>query len=321
MKIMLTGGAGFIGSHVADAYLAAGHQVVILDDLRSGDGRYVPSGTRHHVVDIACPEPLDTVVGLERPDAVCHHAAQTSVTLAARDPALDARNNCTGLLNMLQSCVRHEVTRFIFISSGGAVYGDVDQRPTPESVTPRPRSPYGIHKLAGEHYLDFYRQEYGIEYTTLRYGNVYGPRQSPYGEAGVVAIFIDKLLRKERPTMFAFTDQPEGMSRDYVYVEDVANANLLAVENGAMGVFNIAGGRAVRTRELFEEVQAACGSTLTAAAGPPRPGDLRDSWLDISRAADVLGWRPEVTLADGIRRTVEFIRSSAPEGCEAGRPS
>ena len=309
MKILVTGGAGFIGSHVAEGYLAAGHDVAVADNLLSGNADNVPADARFHLVDIAAPE-FDLVVERERPDVVNHHAAQMSVTVSARDPGLDARVNCVGLLNVLQSCVRHGVGRFVLISTGGAIYGDVDQRPTSEEVTPQPLSPYAIHKLTGERYLEFYRHEYGLSSISLRYGNVYGPRQDPRGEAGVVAIFVGKLLRGEAPTVFAYPDQPAGMSRDYVYVEDVVRANLRAIESDAAGAFNIAGGAPVRTGELFRAVQAACGTNLTAAAGAARPGDLKENWLDVSRAERVLGWRPEVSLADGLARTVAYFRES-----------
>ena len=309
MKILVTGGAGFIGSHVADGYLAAGHEVAIADNLLSGNAANVPAGARLHLVDIAASE-FDLVVERERPDVVNHHAAQMSVTVSARDPGLDARINCGGLLNVLQSCVRHGVERFVMISSGGAVYGDVDQRPTSEQVTPQPLSPYAIHKLTGERYLEFYRQQYGLSSIALRYGNVYGPRQDQYGEAGVVAIFIGKLLRGEPPTIFAYPDQPTGMSRDYVYVQDVVRANLRAIESDATGAFNIAGGVPVRTGELFRAVQAACGTDLKAATGPARPGDLKENWLNVSHAERVLGWRPEVSLADGLAYTVAHFRQA-----------
>ena len=313
MRILVTGGAGFIGSHVADAYVAAGHDVVIADNLSNGNADHVSGDARLQLVDIAAPE-LDRLVERERPDVVNHHAAQMSVTVSAHDPMLDARTNCVGLLNVLQSCVRHGVGRFVMISTGGALYGDV-RRPASEETPARPLSPYGIHKLTGERYLEFYRREHGLASITLRYGNVYGPRQNPHGEAGVVAIFAGKLLRGERPTLFAHPDQPAGMSRDYVYVDDVVRANLLAVESDATGPFNIAGGAPVRTGELFSAVQAACGTNLEPLAAPARPGELKDSCLDVSRADRVLGWRPEVSLADGIARTTEYFRrrgSAAP---------
>ena len=308
MKILVTGGAGFIGSHVADGYLAAGHEVVIADNLLSGSIDNVPAGARLHLVDIAAPE-FDLVMAQERPDVVNHHAAQMSVTVSARDPKLDARINCVGLLNVLQSCVKHGVGRFVMISSGGAIYGDVDQRPTSEETPPQPLSPYAIHKLTGERYLEFYRQEHGLSSVTLRYGNVYGPRQDQHGEAGVVAIFVGKLLRGEQPTIFAYPDQPTGMSRDYVYVEDAVRANLRAIESDATGAFNIAGGAPVRTGEVLSVVQAACGTNLTPATGPARPGDLHENWLDVSRAERLLGWRAEISLADGLARTVAHFRA------------
>ena len=308
MKILVTGGAGFIGSHVADGYLAAGHEVVIADNLLSGSIDNVPAGARLHLVDIAAPE-FDLVMARERPDVVNHHAAQMSVTVSARDPKLDARINCVGLLNVLQSCVKHGVGRFVMISSGGAIYGDVDQHPTSEETPPQPLSPYAIHKLTGERYLEFYRQEHGLSSVTLRYGNVYGPRQDQHGEAGVVAIFVGKLLRGEQPTIFAYPDQPTGMSRDYVYVEDAARANLRAIESDATGAFNIAGGAPVRTGEVLSAVQAACGTNITPATGPARPGDLHENWLDVSRAERLLGWRAEISLADGLARTVAHFRA------------
>ena len=308
MKILVTGGAGFIGSHVADGYLAAGHEVVIADNLLSGSIDNVPAGAKLHLVDIAAPE-FDLVMAHERPDVVNHHAAQMSVTISARDPKLDARINCVGLLNVLQSCVKHGVGRFVMISSGGAIYGDVDQRPTSEETPPQPLSPYAIHKLTGERYLEFYRQEHGLSSVTLRYGNVYGPRQDQHGEAGVVAIFVGKLLRGEQPTIFAYPDQPTGMSRDYVYVEDAVRANLRAIESDATGAFNIAGGAPVRTGEVLSAVQAACGTNLTPATGPARPGDLHENWLDVSRAERLLGWRAEISLAEGLARTVAHFRA------------
>ena len=308
MKILVTGGAGFIGSHVADGYLAAGHEVVIADNLLSGSIDNVPAGAKLHLVDIAAPE-FDLVMAQERPDVVNHHAAQMSVTVSARDPKLDARINCVGLLNVLQSCVKHSVGRFVMISSGGAIYGDVDQRPTSEETPPQPLSPYAIHKLTGERYLEFYRQEHGLSSVTLRYGNVYGPRQDQHGEAGVVAIFVGKLLRGEQPTIFAYPDQPTGMSRDYVYVEDAVRANLRAIESDATGAFNIAGGAPVRTGEVLSAVQAACGTNLTPATGPARPGDLHENWLDVSRAERLLGWRAEISLAEGLARTVAHFRA------------
>lgn len=313
MKALITGGAGFIGSHVAEVFLAAGHDVIVVDDLRSGRKEQVPRGARLYAADVGGVE-FAAVLAKERPHLVSHHAAQVSVTVSARDPQLDARLNCLGLLAVLQHCVRYEVGRFIYASSGGTVYGDAARRPTGEEEPPRPRSPYGIHKLAGEHYLEFFRREHGLQSITLRYGNVYGARQEPHGEASVVAIFTEQLLRGERPTIHAYPDQPAGMIRDYVHVDDVARANLRALESRAAGPFNIAGGRPVRTGDLFQLIRSACGSDLTAVAAPARPGDVRESWLDVSRAAGELGWRPRVPLAEGVARTVDYLRSRSRAG-------
>ena len=308
MKVLVTGGAGFIGSHVADALLAAGHDVAIVDNLRSGRAGQAPRGARLYVADVGGPE-FSAILAKERPYLVSHHAAQISIPASVRDPELDARVNVLGLLRTLQGCVEHGVGRFVLASSGGAVYGEADRRPTAEDAPLLPRSPYGIHKLIGEHYLEYYRREYGLQSVALRYGNVYGPRQDPHGEAGVVAIFIERLLLGERPVIFAYPDQPAGMTRDYVYVEDVARANLRALESGVEGLFNISGGSPVATGDLFELIRAACGSDLTARAGPARPGDLRESWLDVTRASAALGWRPQVPLAEGIARTVRDLRA------------
>ena len=325
VRVLVTGGAGFIGSHVAEVYLAAGHQVVIADNLRTGRAANIPRGIPFHDVDIT-QDQTDAVIALEKPDLVSHHAAQTSVAVSARDPELDAHINCCGLLNVLQSCVKRGVPRLIFSSSGGTIYGESKELPTPEDVIPQPRSPYAIHKLVGEQYLHYYRHEYGLSATILRYGNVYGPRQDPHGEAGAVAIFASMLLRGERPTLYAYDDQPDGMSRDYIYVEDVARANLCALEREANGTFNIASGRAVRTRELLNAIASACQTAnsdalllgrinlrdITPKVQRPRPGEVRESCLDVTRASTHLGWQPTTSLTDGIARTVASMLGSRP---------
>ncbi|HUI69291.1 MAG TPA: NAD-dependent epimerase/dehydratase family protein [Spirochaetia bacterium] len=309
MKILITGGAGFIGSHVADAYLKAGHSVAIVDDLSTGKAANVPEGATLYLMDIASPL-LEKVFQREKPDVVNHHAAQMSVVVSARDPALDARVNGLGLLNVLETSRRANVRKFIFISSGGAIYGESDLDRIPEDHTPAPESPYAIHKLLGENYLRFYEHQHGLPWTALRYSNVYGPRQNPEGEAGVVAIFIAKMLRGEIPTINAYPEEPEGMARDYVFVEDVAQANLLALDKGDGQAVNVASGRSVKTRELLAAICAIMGKELKYTRAGPRPGDLRRSCLDNSKAVQVLGWKPGCDLDGGLAKTIAFFSAA-----------
>ena len=309
MKILVTGGAGFIGSHVVDAYLAAGHEVVVVDDLSSGDRRRVPRGAAFYLMDIGSPELLKAME-IERPDVVNHHAAQISVSVSAREPVLDARTNAMGLLNLLEASRRVGVKRFIFISSGGAIYGEAGGTRMAEDHATTPISPYAIHKLLGEQYLRFYQKQHGLSWVTLRYANVFGPRQNPHGEAGVVAIYVTRLLDREVPVVNAYPEEPAGMVRDYVFVEDAARANVLALEKGTGMALNIGTGRPVRTRELLAEISRLMGKELRYTTASPRPGDLRESCLDARKAAEVLGWKPGFTLEQGLARTVEYFRST-----------
>ncbi len=307
MKVLLTGGAGFIGSHVAEAYIAAGHDVVVVDDLSSGSKDNVPPRAGFYLMNIAAPE-LARVFTLEKPDVVSHHAAQISVTVSARDPAADARVNVMGTLNLLECCRGHGVRKLIFISSGGAIYGEAPLERVPEDFPAQPLSPYAIHKQAGEHYLRFFNRQHGLAFTTLRYANVYGPRQDPRGEAGVVSIFINKLLAGESPTLNAYPEDPEGMSRDYVFVSDAARANLLALEKGSGEAVNIGSGEAVKTRELLAAISRIMGRDLAFTPAGPRPGDIRRSCLDNRKALAVLGWKPEFDLEQGLARTIAYFR-------------
>jgi UDP-glucose 4-epimerase len=310
MKILVTGGAGFIGSHVVEAYLAAGHQVVVVDDLSSGARENLPAGVPFYLMDIGSPL-LEKVFAIEKPDVVNHHAAQISVSVSARDPILDARSNCLGLLNLLETSRKAGISKFIFISSGGAIYGEAGTGKLAEDHPPSPLSPYAIHKLLGEHYLHFYDVQHGLAWTSLRYANVFGPRQNPHGEAGVVAIFTSKLLAGEIPTVNAYPDEPAGMSRDYVYVEDVARASVLALEKANREAVNIGTGREVHTRDLLAAICRIMGKELKYARGEPRPGDLQRSLLDNAKAARVLGWKPSFSLEDGLSRTVSFFTAHA----------
>jgi len=309
MKILVTGGAGFIGSHVVDAYRAAGHEVVVVDDLSSGSGKFLPRDVPFYLMNIGSPE-LKKVFEIEKPQVVNHHAAQVSVVVSSRDPVQDAQVNGMGLLNVLECSRASGVKKFIFISSGGAIYGDAGGKKMAEDYSPVPESPYAIHKLLGEHYLRFYGSQHGLEWTALRYANVYGPRQNPLGEAGVVAIFVSKVIAGEVPVVNAFPDAPEGMERDYVFVEDCAKANILALDKGSAEAINIGTARPVRTRELLAGICRIAGKELKYTRGGPRPGDIRSSCLDNTKAGRVLGWKPGFTLDEGLARTYAWFNGS-----------
>jgi UDP-glucose 4-epimerase len=308
MKILLTGGAGFIASHVADAYIDAGHEVVIVDNLATGYLSNVNPKAKFYLLDI-CSQDLSKVMSVEKPDVVNHHAAQISVPYSVKEPLLDERTNVWGFINLLQNSVRHNVKKIIFSSSGGAIYGEADELPTPETCNPSPMSPYAINKLIGEQYLRFYKQQHGLDYTILRYANVFGPRQLARGEAGVVSIFIEKLLANQQPELYAFADAPEGMVRDYVYVKDAVKANLKALASGDGEIFNIGTGIGTTTLDLFKEIARQLGSELEPVLAEPRPGDLRHSVLNCKKAEVFLQWTPAVTLADGIAETINYIKS------------
>ncbi len=320
MNILVTGGAGFIGSHIVDALLAEGHRVSVIDDLSSGSRDNLPAGVPLHVVDIVDTAAVAKVLAAERPDAVCHQAAQMSVSRSVREPLFDAQVNCIGLINVLDAAVREGCKRVVFASSGGVLYGDVTT-PAPESTPANPVSPYGITKWVGERYLSFYAAEHGITAVALRYSNVYGPRQNPHGEAGVVAIFCKKLLAGEP----AVINGDGHYVRDYVYGPDVARANVLALSAacapGTLTSLNIGTGIGTDVVELEALVRpavaaAALGRGHSVASpqplhGPSRPGDLRSNLVDASKAAEVLGWQPTVAFADGIARTAAWFADRA----------
>jgi UDP-glucose 4-epimerase len=308
MKILITGGAGFIGSHVADACLEAGHQVVVVDDLSSGNFANLNPAVKFYQLDIRDPA-LEEVFATEKPDVVNHHAAQISVPHSVTEPLLDAQINILGLVNVLENCVKHHIKKVIFISSGGAIYGEAEEYPTTEDYPPQPLSVYAINKFAGENYLRFYQHQYGLEYTVLRYANVFGPRQIAQGEAGVVSIFVEKLLQDSAPTIYAYPDDPEGMIRDYVYVKDVVRANLAVLDRGSNEVFNIGTCEETTTSQLYKTILWQLGKKIQPLKGPARKGDLRRSMLDNSKAFKELGWSPIYSLEDGIRETVTWFKA------------
>jgi UDP-glucose 4-epimerase len=309
MKILVTGGAGFIGSHVADRYLAAGHQVAVIDNLTTGKMKNLNPKVRFYQADIRDAQ-VDDILAGEKPDVVNHHAAQIDVRKSVQDPVFDASVNILGMLNLLEKAVRYGVGRFIFASSGGAMYGDQPENAAPagEETALRPVSPYGAAKATGELYLHYYRVVHGLEYVALRYGNVYGPRQDPFGEAGVVAIFTEKLLADGQPII-----NGDGLqTRDYVFVEDVAAANFLALDPRVSGSYNIGTGVEKNVNELFRGLLRITGKTLAEVHGPAKAGEQRRSVLNCLRAQAVLGWEAKVSFEEGLRRTVESFKKKSP---------
>ncbi|KIX13334.1 NAD-dependent epimerase/dehydratase family protein [Dethiosulfatarculus sandiegensis] len=310
MKILVTGGAGFIASHVTDAYLAAGHDVVVLDNLYTGKLENLNPGCRFIEMDIR-DRSLEKFMALEKFDVVNHHAAQVSVPASVQDPVQDLEVNGQGTLNLMQSSAKAGVGRFIFISSGGAIYGEQEVLPIKEETWPKPESPYAVHKMLGETYLPFFRDNYGMEYVVLRYANIYGPRQAPHAEAGVVAIFTEALLAKKDCTVYRFEEQPKGMVRDYLYVGDAARANLLALEKGQGQTVNLGTEVATHTLDLLRAVGKACGVKPVEQFGPARKGDLKRSLLECSLAQKALGWQAETDLDKGLEMTVQWYRNKA----------
>lgn len=306
MRILVTGGAGFIASHIVDAYIADGHKVVIIDDLSSGRQEFINAKAKFYQTDIRNRKEVEAIIKKEKPQVINHHAAQISVRNSVENPLEDLAINLTGLINLLESSKNIGLEKFIFASSGGVVYGETDDLPTPEIHSPlTPQSPYGITKLAGEHYLHFYYLTYKIPYVSLRYGNVYGPRQNPLGEAGVVAIFSLKLLKGEAPTI-----NGDGLqTRDYVYVGDVVSANRKALTPEKVGVFNIGTGQETNVIKIFDQIQSLTGSKIKAKFGPAKLGEQRRCCLDCRLAKQELGWQPRVALDAGLKQTVEYFRN------------
>jgi len=306
MKIVVTGGAGFIGSHIVDQCVAAGHEVAVVDNLWSeggGKNANLNPQARFYHVDITDEASMNRVFDEIKPDVVSHQAAQHSVSVSTKYPKLDAQVNVLGLLNVLTNCTRTGVRKIVFASSG-ATYGTPVRLPIDEDVPQRPESPYGITKMVTEYYLRYWQEANGLTYTALRYGNVYGPRQDPNGEAGVIAIFAKRFLKHETVRI----DWDGEQQKDYVYVGDVARANLIALEHGDNDIFCIGTGKGTSVNEIFHALEKITGYTPEIVHAPKRAGDIHLAYFNCVKAARILGWKPEVNIEEGIHATVDYFR-------------
>ncbi len=303
MKILITGGAGFIGSNIADAYVEAGHDVLVIDDLSSGKRENAPGAARFVLCDIDSDTAVEAIRTF-RPEIVNHHAAQINVRASVADPGFDAQVNVLGTIRLLEACRQNGVRKFLFASSGGAGYGEQVRFPADENHPTWPVSPYGAAKIAAELYLNFYRVQYGLDYTAMRYSNVYGPRQDPHGEAGVVAIFCERLLKGQT----AIVNGDGEQTRDYVFVDDVVRANIAALEKGGGRSINIGTGIETSVNTIFRTLRDLSGSSQEEIHGPPMQGEQRRSCLENLLALEELGWYPEISLEEGLARTLSFFR-------------
>ena len=305
MKILVTGGAGFIASQIADAYLREGHEVYVLDNLSTGFLKNVNPNAHFIKSDISSPSLVELFEKVKF-DVVNHHAAQIDVRKSVNDPIFDANTNILGTINLLQACIKTGVKKFMFASTGGAVYGEQEYFPADEKHPTNPVSPYGITKLSIEKYLYFYKNEYGLKHTILRYANVYGPRQNPFGEAGVVAIFANKLLRNENPTINGDGEQ----TRDYVFVEDIVKANVTTLRDENSDIFNVGTSIETSVNELFASINLIAGGKAEERHGPAPKGEQARSVITSDKLLKRFNWRPSIKIDEGLKKTFEFFKSN-----------
>lgn len=304
MKILATGGAGFIASHVVDALIEKGHEIIVVDNLYCGFEKNINPKAKFHKLDIGDPE-IQNLVSEFKPEVVIHHAAQMDVRKSVSDPMFDATTNVIGSLNLLEACRKNGVRKFMFSSTGGAIYGEQDYFPADEEHPLRPLSPYGITKLCLEKYLFYYKEVFGLEHVILRYGNIYGPRQNPHGEAGVIAIFIKKILAGEQPVI----NGPGTQTRDYTYVGDVVQANLLALDYKKSGIFNVGTGIETDVNRLFTVINQALGNPAKEIHAEAKAGEQQRSVLSTRKISEELGWSQKMSLEEGLKITVEWFKS------------
>jgi len=303
MKILVTGGAGFIASHIVDSYIKAGHEVVVIDNLSTGKANFINPKAKFYKADIRDAEEMSRIIGEFRPEVINHHAAHIQVGYSVINPQFDAQNNVIGLLNIMQAAKEIGIKKMIMASTGGAMYGN-QKTPFKDSMKEEPLSPYGVSKRAGELYLNYYHQEFKIPYTALRYANVYGPRQNAHGESGVIAIFSEMIAAGKQPII-----NGDGThTRDYVYVTDVTRANELALKTDFVGSINIGTTEETTTNEVYRQVVAEFGAKMEEKHGPARPGEQITSSLDYSRAKEVLGWEPTIKFNDGVKKVVAWYQ-------------